>query len=572
MHLSQVFELRRNLPLFTRHGFIIEGKEGGGSFVMRKEIEAIMANTEDRVIIIDSFESLGPHAEAYIKQNGGQCYNIMPGSDIHLSLLAGSSLYEDKESLLHDMGDLLLAMRETLDGPASSQEISVIKKTLDALYMQNDMPTTAELIAELKNRFNEGCSFALLSFLEDCELFQETTNITLDNRLTLFHIQPSIRGMGTFFPIMKYIRSILKTEFVQGKRTWIYIRHLDAILSGKNTPGKNNCIEGFWREARRFGAACTGTITKKGVNRTIESLLRNSDSFYFLTPSLEDDYWFKWLDVEPEGIVQMIYNIGGSKGKKGSITSISQEPMINEKCELDNQIAELENKENHKLPTIVDLVTLLKNNGNDNLADALDNAQKSCKRPCITLPEDLSNNLTEAGHEVNEIEVTAPFEQLQLFSGTYDVFGAGKKNFIKKLTNIISISVIEEDDTRIRFKFTEKPYIVNGIFGLQKVYTDFVALYENMKGLVEMIPVDESNDRKKKQVTDKEKVKAMLCQAIDNIPDCAEIKDCYVEHSFCSSKAYIHVVIETKEDADKSISTFHDAAHSAFGTDMGFMS
>lgn len=70
----------------------------------------------------------------------------------------------------------------------------------------------------------------------------------------------------------------------------------------------------------------------------------------------------------------------------------------------------------------------------------------------------------------------------------------------------------------------------------------------------------------------KEKVKELLCQAIDNIPDVAEIKDCYTEHSFGDSEAYIKIFIKVKDETDENIIEFHNAAHDAFGTEMGFIS
>lgn len=71
---------------------------------------------------------------------------------------------------------------------------------------------------------------------------------------------------------------------------------------------------------------------------------------------------------------------------------------------------------------------------------------------------------------------------------------------------------------------------------------------------------------------DKERVKDLICQAIDNIPDCAEIADCYTEHSFGAAEAYIKVYVKVKEDTDENIMGFHNIAHDAFGTDMGFIS
>lgn len=79
---------------------------------------------------------------------------------------------------------------------------------------------------------------------------------------------------------------------------------------------------------------------------------------------------------------------------------------------------------------------------------------------------------------------------------------------------------------------------------------------------------------KKKKVSqmDKEKVREMVCEAINNIPECAEIVDCYTEHSFGDSEAYIKIHVRVKEETEDSIMEFHNVAHDAFNTDMGFIS
>ncbi|MFG3435065.1 hypothetical protein [Lysinibacillus fusiformis] len=71
---------------------------------------------------------------------------------------------------------------------------------------------------------------------------------------------------------------------------------------------------------------------------------------------------------------------------------------------------------------------------------------------------------------------------------------------------------------------------------------------------------------------DKEKVKEMVCKAIDNIPDCADIVDCYTEHSFGDSQAFIKVVVEVKEETEENITQFHNIAHEAFDSSMDFTS
>lgn len=71
---------------------------------------------------------------------------------------------------------------------------------------------------------------------------------------------------------------------------------------------------------------------------------------------------------------------------------------------------------------------------------------------------------------------------------------------------------------------------------------------------------------------EKEKVKNMLCDAINNIPESAEITDCYIEHSYGDCKAYIKVAVEVKEKSDKNILEFNSIAHNAFDTNMGIIS
>ena len=39
---------------------------------------------------------------------------------------------------------------------------------------------------------------------------------------------------------------------------------------------------------------------------------------------------------------------------------------------------------------------------------------------------------------------------------------------------------------------------------------------------------------------DKESVKDLICKAIDNIPNCAEIVDCYTQHGFADTEAYMN--------------------------------
>lgn len=82
---------------------------------------------------------------------------------------------------------------------------------------------------------------------------------------------------------------------------------------------------------------------------------------------------------------------------------------------------------------------------------------------------------------------------------------------------------------------------------------------------------DESNKSVDSEVSI-ELTKKLICEAIDNIPSCAVIKDCYVEHSFGAAEAFIKIKIKVKEDTAEAVQEFHEVAHNAFNTSMGLIS
>ena len=62
----------------------------------------------------------------------------------------------------------------------------------------------------------------------------------------------------------------------------------------------------------------------------------------------------------------------------------------------------------------------------------------------------------------------------------------------------------------------------------------------------------------------KEDVKKMICTAIDNIPDCAEITIACVDHGYASFEAEIRVFVKVKERTRENQLKFHNTAHDAF--------
>lgn len=117
--------------------------------------------------------------------------------------------------------------------------------------------------------------------------------------------------------------------------------------------------------------------------------------------------------------------------------------------------------------------------------------------------EDWSNKMKDAGYKVHKFDATTPSGgRYDPFNGTFDVFGDKRKDFVEKLNDIFTISIIEEDDTYIRFAYTEKNYVFHNECELQKAYADYVALWDSMKGHIEMTLVDESQELKKMEEKD----------------------------------------------------------------------
>ena len=71
---------------------------------------------------------------------------------------------------------------------------------------------------------------------------------------------------------------------------------------------------------------------------------------------------------------------------------------------------------------------------------------------------------------------------------------------------------------------------------------------------------------------DKEKLKEMLCKAIDNIPDCAAVKGCWVEHSYGAFEASVHIDISVTDPNEENQTTFCEAAHRSFYTELELIS
>ena len=74
----------------------------------------------------------------------------------------------------------------------------------------------------------------------------------------------------------------------------------------------------------------------------------------------------------------------------------------------------------------------------------------------------------------------------------FDIFGDKRKTFVEKLSSIIGLTIIEEDDTHIRIAYTEKNYAGYSTDEQQKIYSEFVDLMNSVNGEIKMIKVQEN--------------------------------------------------------------------------------
>ena len=75
------------------------------------------------------------------------------------------------------------------------------------------------------------------------------------------------------------------------------------------------------------------------------------------------------------------------------------------------------------------------------------------------------------------------------FAGVYDILGDEQKEFVRGLSEIFDLDIVEEDESHIRIVFTEKNYAYHTPEEMQKTYADFVALMNHMQKQINMVPV-----------------------------------------------------------------------------------
>lgn len=94
-----------------------------------------------------------------------------------------------------------------------------------------------------------------------------------------------------------------------------------------------------------------------------------------------------------------------------------------------------------------------------------------------------------ANNVINNIDNPKSHGIYHPFARMHDILGDEKKEFVRGLSEIFDIDIVEEDESRIRIVFTEKNCAYHTLEEMQKTYADFVALLNSMKKRIEIIPV-----------------------------------------------------------------------------------
>jgi len=315
--LSQLFTIRqKDSSLTNRHGFLIGNQGESKPFLMESEISHILKNTEDRVIIIDTFYNNADFSRVTINQLEGQLININSYSNISLDLFCNnhSHDYFDKsfslDQLKGEKTDLLITIQESIvssNAEITAQMKSELYRIISLLYEDSDHPTIEALLLNLKE--SEADFSVLVHLLETTSIFHGPANIDLENRFIVFNIA-QFHNTNTFlFPVLEYIKAAISKS---SQRTWIYFCDADTLFHPDLT-NSNRYISDFWRRARMRNIVCTGIIPATISSEHIDRLLYNADCFYILNPS-KNHVWCERLYMNPEPFAQLAYLFGDKDG------------------------------------------------------------------------------------------------------------------------------------------------------------------------------------------------------------------------------------------------------------------
>jgi len=285
---------RKNL--INPSGLILGIPGTGKSFSAKREIFNAFLVTDDDIIILDPEDEYNP----VVKSLNGQVINLSQNSrnfinplDIHENYAA-----DEKDGCPISLkSNFILSLCELVIGGKDSglapEEKSIIDRCVREMYLkyfENPVPERMPILEDLYNllmkRASEGNDAAryVASALElyvtgSLNIFNNRTNVNLDNRLVCFNIrqlQSHLKKIGMLI-LQDAVWGRVSENRQNKKKTWFYIDEFHLLLKDEQTA---SYVAEIWKRFRKWGGIPTG------ITQNVDDLLssREAENIFKNTP------------------------------------------------------------------------------------------------------------------------------------------------------------------------------------------------------------------------------------------------------------------------------------------------
>ncbi len=301
---------------------LVLGVPGSGkSFLIKQEIETMMASNNDDIIICD------PEGEYDIIMDyfGGEVIEIYAGGKDHINAMDITLGYGDSGDPYKDKAQFILSLIESVNrGSVSLEEQSILDRCINIVYQNYEksgiMPTLVDLREELLNQSeSQARTLALkmeLFTLGSMDIFAHHTNVNTKNRVISFNIHKLDKNLKTMglLVITDQIINRVNENWKNGKRTHVFIDEFHVVYSN---PESAVFFNSAWRQFRKrnaFPTAITQNVEYLLQNEESRSIFANTQFFVMLNQAANDAVELcKLLEISEEQI-QYFKDVESGKG------------------------------------------------------------------------------------------------------------------------------------------------------------------------------------------------------------------------------------------------------------------
>ena len=301
---------------------LVLGVPGSGkSFLIKQEIETMMASNNDDIIICD------PEGEYDIIMDyfSGEVIEIYAGGKDHINAMDITLGYGDSGDAYKDKAQFILSLIESVNrGSVSLEERSILDRCINIVYQNYEksgiMPTLVDLREELLNQSeSQARTLALkmeLFTLGSMNLFAHHTNVNTKNRVISFNIHKLDKNLKTMglLVITDQIINRVNENWKNGKRTHVFIDEFHVVYSN---PESAVFFNSAWRQFRKrnaFPTAITQNVEYLLQDEESRSIFANTQFFVMLNQAANDAVELcKLLEISEEQI-QYFKDVESGKG------------------------------------------------------------------------------------------------------------------------------------------------------------------------------------------------------------------------------------------------------------------